>query len=243
MQITFLGTGAADWSGKDERGEERRLTSTLFDGKLLIDVTETVIDSIMDKAAVETVLFTHSHSDHFSLSALRKLAPCTVYCYKSWANLIDGEGITVVPLDVDDEFDVCGYHVIAVPGNHATEKPDEQPLHYLLMKDGKTLLYATDGAWMTCRAHLQLMKHPADVWIVDATVGYGHKDDFRIFEHNTMDMIEWMLPGMTKNGLLKKDAPVYLTHMARTLHPTQKELEASIHAPFVAAYDGFTCEV
>ena len=46
MKLTFLGTGAADWAGPDERGEYRRLTSTLLDGCLLIDVTATVLDEI-----------------------------------------------------------------------------------------------------------------------------------------------------------------------------------------------------
>ncbi len=79
MKLTFLGTGAADWNGPDARGEYRRLTSTLIDGSLLIDVTHTVDDMIENPAAITDVLFTHSHDDHFDLDALRALAPvaCT----------------------------------------------------------------------------------------------------------------------------------------------------------------------
>ncbi|MBQ2458335.1 MAG: hypothetical protein II275_09310, partial [Bacteroidaceae bacterium] len=32
--------------------------------------------------------------------------------------------------------------------------------------------------------------------------------------------------------------PVYLTHMARTMHGTQAELDASLPQPLKAAYDG-----
>ena len=34
------------------------------------------------------------------------------------------------------------------------------------------------------------------------------------------------------------DQPVYLTHLARTLHGTQAELDASLPHPLKAAYDG-----
>ena len=48
MILKFLGTGAADWTGPDERGEYRRCTSTLLDGCLLIDITKTALDMIPD---------------------------------------------------------------------------------------------------------------------------------------------------------------------------------------------------
>ena len=44
-------------------------------------------------------------------------------------------------------------------------------------------------------------------------------------------------------GFLKRGAPIFLTHMARTLHPDQKTLAASIETPFVACYDGMTAAV
>ena len=37
LRLRFLGTGAADWNGKDERGELRRLSSVLLDNRILID--------------------------------------------------------------------------------------------------------------------------------------------------------------------------------------------------------------
>ena len=110
MKLTFLGTGAADWNGPDARGEYRRLTSTLIDDCLLIDVTHTVDDMIENPAAITDVLFTHSHDDHFDLDALRALAPVRVYAHESWAHEITGEGLTIVPLKIEygarvsDEF-------------------------------------------------------------------------------------------------------------------------------------------
>lgn len=37
LLVRFLGTGAADWNGMDERGELRRLSSVLLDNRILID--------------------------------------------------------------------------------------------------------------------------------------------------------------------------------------------------------------
>ena len=39
MAIRFLGTGAADWNGPDNRGEQRRLSSILVDKNVLFDFT------------------------------------------------------------------------------------------------------------------------------------------------------------------------------------------------------------
>ena len=39
MVVRFLGTGAADWNGIDNRGEHRRLSSILVDNNILFDFT------------------------------------------------------------------------------------------------------------------------------------------------------------------------------------------------------------
>ena len=46
MKLLFLGTGASDWNGPDDRGEYRRHASALLDNCLLIDVTKSVLDMI-----------------------------------------------------------------------------------------------------------------------------------------------------------------------------------------------------
>ena len=56
-------------------------------------------------------------------------------------------------------------------------------------------------------------------------------------------MIRIMVETMKKTGLLKPEAKVFLTHMARTLHGTQKEVEAGVTAPFVVCFDGMETEI
>ena len=238
MKLTFLGTGAADWNGPDARGEYRRLTSTLIDGSLLIDVTHTVDDMIENPAAITDVLFTHSHDDHFDLDALRSLAPVRVYAHESWAGEIAGEGLTVVPLRIGVSVQAGAFTVTPMPSNHSTGKDYETTLHYLIEKNGQTLLYATDGAWLLNREHKIIGKRTLDAVVFDATIGDSAPGDFRIFEHNSIDMVRLMTATMLKTGRLRENAPVYLTHMARTLHAPQKQLEAELKAPFIPCYDG-----
>ena len=243
MKLTFLGTGAADWNGPDERGEYRRLTSTLLDGCLLIDVTATVLDMIPDPAAITDVFFTHSHGDHFSIDALKALAPCRVYAHESWAGEIAGEGLTVVPLKIAEPVEAAGFTMIPMPSNHSTQREYETTLHYLIEKGGKRLLYATDGAWLLNREHHVIGQKVLDAAVFDATIGDACEGDWRVFEHNSIDMIRLMLRSMLKMGRLREDAPVFLTHMARTLHGTQAEVEQSAEKPFVVCYDGMEASV
>ncbi|MBO4886146.1 MAG: hypothetical protein IKS52_09550 [Clostridia bacterium] len=238
MKLKFLGTGAADWNGPDERGEYRRLTSTLLDGCLLIDVTKTVLDMIPNPAAVTDVFFTHSHGDHFDIDALRALAPCRVYAHESWAGEIEGEGLTVVPLSVGKPVEAACFTMIPMPSNHSTAREYETTLHYLVEKDGKRLLYATDGAWLINGEHHIIGKKVLDSAVFDATIGDGCEGDYRIFEHNSIDMIRLMLKTLYRMGRLREGAPVYLTHLARTLHPDQATLERRTEKPFIVCHDG-----
>lgn len=241
MKLHFLGTGAADWNGPDERGERRQFTSTLVDGCLLIDAGFDVLP-LLDPSAVQAVLFTHSHSDHFNLDVLRSLAPCTVYAHESWADEISGDGLCIVPLKLGETVVLSTGHTITpMPANHSTEKNHEQPLHFLI-ECGARLLYATDGAWLLNQEHHIIGSQMLDAAVFDATIGDGFDGDWRIFEHNSIDMVRLMVKTLQTQGRLTPSAPVYLTHMARTLHGTQSEIEARLEFPLIAAFDGMQAE-
>lgn len=244
MKLQFLGTGAADWKGPDARGEYRRFTSTLIDGGLLIDVTGTVHDQIPDRSAVHDVFFTHSHADHFSLEALLQLAPCRVYAHKSWAHAIAGKGLEVTALECGVPVTLAdGTVMLPMPSNHSTARADETTLHYLIERGGKRLLYATDGAWLLNDEHRLIGKTVLDAAVFDATIGDGFEGDYRIFEHNSIDMVRLMVQTLRKTGRLRESAPVFLTHMARTLHADQRTVESRLEKPLIACFDGMTAEI
>ncbi len=243
MKLQFLGTGAADWKQPNEDGEYRRYTSTLIDGCLLIDVTGTVLDQIADTAAITDVFFTHSHKDHFSLDAMQKLAPCRVWAHESWAGEIAGPGLDVHKLKIGEAVETAGLSITPLPSNHSTAKEYEKTLHYILEKGQKQLLYATDGAWLLNEEHRIIGDRQFDAVVFDATIGEEHGGDWRIFEHNSVAMVRLMTETMLKTGRVKQDAPVFLTHLARTLHPSQAEIEKHLEKPFVACRDGMTAEI
>ena len=225
MHIQFLGTGAADWFMPLPSDEPRRMTSTLFDGVLLVDMMKHALERITDGDAITDILVTHSHRDHFDPEA------------------IEGDGLTVIPLRVGQPVEAAGFTVTPMPSNHSTQRANETTLHYLLEKDGKRLLYATDGAWLLNAEHHIIGDRTLDAVVFDATIGDGHEGDFRVFEHNSLDMIRIMLMTMLKTGRLKGGAPVFLTHLARTLNAPQDELERHIKRPFVVCRDGLTAEI
>ena len=65
MAVRFLGTGAADWNGPDNRGEQRRLSSILIDKNVLFDFTAGNIEMLPMGIRPEVVFYTHSHDDHY----------------------------------------------------------------------------------------------------------------------------------------------------------------------------------
>ncbi|MCR4621309.1 MAG: hypothetical protein K5663_04435 [Clostridiales bacterium] len=243
MKLKFLGTGAADWAAPDASGEYRRLTSTLLDNSLLIDVTGPALDMLPDGAEVTDVFFTHSHRDHFDPEALRALAPCRVWAHESWADEISGDGLTVTPLKVGEPVRAAGFTLTPLPSNHSTEREYETTLHYLIDKDSVRLLYATDGAWLLNYEYRFIRRLQLDAAVFDATIGDGHDGDYRVFEHNSLPMLRIMTSTLKRTGILKPDAPVFLTHMARTLHPSQAELEKAATPPFVVCFDGLEAEI
>lgn len=243
MKIQFLGTGAADWVVPEPNGEFRRFTSTLLDSTLLLDGTESILDQIPDADAIADVFFTHSHPDHFSAAALAQLAPCRAYMHESWASEVQVDGVEIIPLKVGVSVTTeSGFTLTPMPSNHSTARDYETTLHYLIEKDSQHLLYATDGAWLLNQEHHIIGQRTLDAVVFDATIGDPAPGDYRIFEHNSIDMIRLMTATLLSTGRLAEKAPVYLTHMARTLHPDQQGLEDSLDGPFIAAYDGLTVE-
>ena len=75
---------------------------------------------------------------------------------------------------------------------------------------------------------------------MEATMGIDHDNDYRIFTHSSVGMVQRIVEVLqkTKRYTPIADQPVYLTHLARTLHGTQAELDASLPHPLKAAYDG-----
>ncbi len=258
MSVRFLGTGAADWNGPDNRGEQRRLSSILVDKTVLFDFTAGNIEMIPAGLKPEVVFYTHSHNDHYHPESALKIGVKKVYLSQTWYDIaktdfekaskkLNVQMPELIPLYIGQAVHVDGLRVTPLPASHATSKLFEQTLIYLIEKSEARVMYATDTAGIPAvaarlagiDAHDPNGK-PLTGLIMEATMGMDHDNDYRIFAHSSVGMVHRAVEVLqkTKRYLPVNDQPVYLTHMARTLHGTQAELDATLPYPLKAAYDG-----
>ncbi|MBR1575382.1 MAG: hypothetical protein IJ654_10990 [Bacteroidales bacterium] len=256
LSIRFLGTGAADWNGPDARGEHRRNASVLVERSFLIDFTSSARDMLPDGVWPEVIFYTHSHRDHYEPAAALEAGVRQVYLnptilLKAREDFREAAGKTGLPMPVITTLGpgasarVGDVVVTALPANHFVSFAEQTQI-YLLEKEGARLLYATDtGGIPAMAARLAGIDAHRDgealtALIMEATMGLGHEDDYRIFSHSSVGTVLQTLRVLTETG--RYAAPegqrVYLTHLARTLHGTQAELDATLPAPLRAAYDG-----
>ena len=258
ISIRFLGTGAADWNGRDSRGEHRRLSSILIDRHILIDFTSTDVEMLPEGCRPDVILYTHSHGDHYHPETALRAGVKRVYLSQTWydiavtefkaaAKKLDLPMPQITPLYVGQAVEINSLMVTPLPASHATGNKFEQTLMYLIEKAGVRLLYATDTGGIPAvaariagiDAHDKDGK-PITAIIFEATMGMGYDDDFRSFTHTSVEGVARIVRVLEKTKRYTPPAgqPVYLTHMARTLHGTQAELDAGLPQPLRAAYDG-----
>ncbi len=256
LVIRFLGTGSAGGLGKSRTG--RRHSSILVDNDFLIDFTAESADMIPEGVHPETIFYTHSHKDHFQAADALKIGIKTVYLSHTWYDTavaafkkaVSADEClkmpTIIPTYFGMPVQMGDVTVLPLDANHPTEYLMEQSQIYLLEKGGVRLLYATDTSGIpgkSARA-IGVDKHKSGygitAMIMEATMGIGHEDDFRLFAHTSVALVARTVKVMQENGRLHlgKDQFVYITHMSKSLHGTQAELDATLPYPIKAAYDG-----
>ncbi|MBQ7982523.1 MAG: MBL fold metallo-hydrolase [Clostridia bacterium] len=245
MKLLCLGTGAADWDPKLATADPafRRLTAALIGDDLMIDCGPCVYEFAETFGYpdlyrnVKAILVTHSHGDHFHAGNVARLAeeaaaPVTVYGDPVIGGLLPlSEKLRFVPLAIGETTALAGdYEVTALPANHSTQYPEEQPLHYVLRQtaEDKTVFWGCDGAWLYNRTYHCIKQLKFDAMFLDCTVG-DLENDFRSFEHNNIRMIDELLKSLVGwHHVIKPDGQVYANHMARTLHTGHEMLCARL---------------
>ena len=224
MKIMFLGTGAADWNFAKHHEMEgfRRNSSALIDECLLIDPGRDVPNalSVFKKNAdqIKYIINTHKHSDHYNENTVNYLSNATFY-----------------ELRAGDQRMIGKYTVIALAANHSTCK---DAVHFIISDGEKNLFYGLDGAWLMYDEVAAIKECGIDLAVLDATVG-NITGDYRVFEHNNLDMVLLM-----KASLEKYVKKFCISHMARTLHTSHAELSEYMQEHGVdTAYDGYEIEI
>lgn len=222
MKILFLGTGAAD-SPSDKTGvtDFRRHSSALIDGVILIDPNSWFFDACdefsVDASKVKYILNTHLHDDHYSQEVVDRLTSLG-------AEFIDASN--------GEEICIDGYRVLFLNGNHTI------PVHHFLIENGgKRLFYGLDGAWLLYEEMQAIEKNGVDLAVFDATIGF-QKGDWRIFEHNDLNMV------IDMHRLLKRSIKrTVISHIAMTLHTEHKVLSDEMSKyGIITAFDGLEIE-
>lgn len=249
FEVLFCGTGAADydWSRYGERGV-RGSCSTLLDGRVLVDCGPTGFRAIarlgVDPRRLREVWFTHSHSDHCSSAQVAALlaargpraAPLRLRGTAPLLSRLSAElpagRFALLPFAPLEPFRTLGWRVTALPANHAGRIPGETCVHFLVQAPGASILYALDGAWMTTPARRALGSDPLDLVVWDATV--ERPGDWRIFEHNDVEMVRTMSARLAADGVVTRRTVQVLDHLAATLW----RAPVRPPRPFRAARDG-----
>lgn len=259
MKIRFVGTCACDYSPllktvyKDCLDKDvRRSSCALIDGHILIDCGHHTLDSLriqkIAQADIDILFLTHLHGDHYQPESIKTIAAAAERKLKVYAHeaavpelteSLNGANVEIIGLPYLKKTQIGEEaYVSALPANHTSF-----PSHYLLEISGKKLYYATDGAWIMYDALYYLRGQNVDMMVFDGTCG-DYEGDFRIAEHNSIRMIRSMCRSLKKLGVYKKDAKLYLTHIAPSLHKSHEETAEKLKKSRLSlAYDGLEEEI
>ena len=221
MKVLFLGTGAADWPQNEKSDYFRRNSAVLIDECILIDpgvnVPDAIVEYNVDVKKIKYVLNTHRHSDHFNEDTLKFLTD-------NGAAFKDVSGAC--------EFELDGYSVQAVAGHHPVPT-----VHYIISDGKSSLFYGLDSAWLLYDEVEAIKKTKIDYAVFDGTIGFID-GDYRIFEHNNMNMVIEM-----KKTLLPYIKRFCISHMAYTLHDSHEKLASDMKKYDIeVAFDGMVAE-
>lgn len=262
MKVTFLGTGAADWDIRAFRDGEffRRNSSILINDDLLVDPNGHILHFAEKNGTpdlfknVKNIIVTHSHGDHFVPETVARLCvgtDCTVWadpaCKRKLIRVLGEETaakIRFVETKRNRDYEIGSYKVTSLRSNHATEDPDEDTRLYLIEQEGRILYYGCDSAWIPTVSWNVIRERPINAMVLELTCGETATYDWRIFEHNTPEMLDIMLTMFKKYNLFALDVKYYVSHLARTLHTDHEGLVEYLKPRGVTpAYDGFSFEV
>lgn len=274
MRIMFLGTAAAegwpavfcqcsnckrarDAGGKNVRTRSSILVNTDLKIDFPPDTYHHVLKHGIELAAVENLLITHTHQDHFYFEELYMRS-------KPFAKLLDGAvlhvyGNTAVYNKIEElnsstngrlknvvearvvepfrEFKVGGYLVTPLIADHSAA---EQCLIYIVSDGEKTFLHGHDSGWFPEETWRRLENFKLDLAILDCTNGALPE----IRYHMGIEGVLRVKEEMVKRGIAGGETMFVATHFSHNGGLLYGELVDRFNPNNVeVAYDGLTVEL
>jgi phosphoribosyl 1,2-cyclic phosphate phosphodiesterase len=197
------------------------------------------------------LLLTHSHDDHFAPAELQYcVIPFNDHEYLDFsiygnAKIVDDLWTRYPnwPLDIHQTnsfsaFSVADYRITPFRANH---KLDEDSQNFVIERQGKKLIYATDTGVIFPESMDYLSGQAADALIIECTEGFvptqyhGHLDI-----HECRQMVE----SLRKNHALRQGARVVTVHHADQGEGTHDELSAALSPDGIeVGYDGMVIDL
>lgn len=248
-EILFLGTGAADWIIENKNDFFRRYSAALINCEFMVDCGEHIFDfaKSINKDDLYTnvtdIIITHNHADHFCKESVVKLAEnkkIRVGCDKQIRDIIgEHPNIEFVLFTPFEAKKMGKYEVIPLLANHQMViSGDACAFHYIITtSDNKKIFYGLDGAWFLRPSWEVMKKYKFNLMVFDCTV--GDRDDWRLFEHNTIPMLRIMIEGIKTADILDDNGMLVASHLARTLHSSHEETKKILEEiDMITAHDG-----
>jgi len=250
-ELLFLGTGAADtmhavFPDNFDNKDNRRCTSSLLDGHVLLDCGPHTLQSLkiagVDISTITDVIFTHLHKDHFDAEAVKTVAKAAKSPLHLWfvegAELPQTENTVLHPVTPLKTYEGNGFTLVGLPANHGVPT-----IHPSIEIDCKKLLYALDGAWFPYEAVEYMKEKQYDTVVLDCTVG-DYLGDYRMGEHNSVPMLRVMVPSLHTLGIINEKTQVVLDHLATCLHKPYAETCTLVkNDGFTVAFDGLKIQL
>ena len=277
MKVMFIGTAAATScplafcncpackEGRKRGGKDlRRRSSVLIDDRLLIDMGPDLMSASFefgfDTAAIEYLLQTHSHSDHFdaghfitrhadyATEGLTRMTVCASgKCAAHMSEKLDREeggatlmedtwrerlGVDLKTMKHGERIKLGEYEVIAVESAHDV---NDGSLMYIIRKGDASFFYACDTNLLTDAAWqlIESLDFEIKVAACDQTYGPDTPGGGHMHANQTAEFAARL-----------KNTKVYATHISHEGTPPHAELEAwTKQRGYEVAFDGLTIEI
>ncbi len=249
--LRFLGTGGLGIRPRNKFSRDyRRFSTLLVDEHIIIDPSEDIFEfeeSFMLSGMLREVkeaFITHSHLDHFSVSAIEKLAKSgnlRVYATEALKEELSSvRGIELVLLIPFSLVRIGKYSILPLPANHKTDIKTETALNFLIECEGKTVFYGIDGSFINPEAWHILKEIKLDAVILDCALandGYSQAS----VNHNNLAAAIAVKDVFLSANVAGENTKFILSHIPTSKkHSIHDELsEAVADMPFKIAYDGY----